>query len=80
MPIEPTHCSTCKRPLTANRYVSQGRIGVYVDCAYCFLGAERPPEPELLTDAFARFSLPRNHADADALDGILDKLIGVRYD
>lgn len=66
-PVLEGHCALCRRPLGARRFVSQGRLGVYVECEWCFLGIARPVEPELLTDTFT----PPERGD---LDEILDRL------
>lgn len=71
----PSHCATCRRPLGVTAFVSQGYIGTYVECEWCFTGAPRPVEPELITDTFTQ---PPPSRAARSLDAILDRLTGER--
>lgn len=71
LPVQ--RCATCKHPLTATTYVTQGFLGTYIECEFCFAGVDRPDEPELITDTF---TYPKPSQPARTLDLIIDKLTG----
>lgn len=69
-------CVTCRQAIGTTTYVTQGYLGTYYECEWCFHGQPRPVtwEPELITDTFD--ARPEIYHHAGSLDQILDKLLG----
>jgi hypothetical protein len=67
------NCATCRHPIGTTTFVTQGLLGTYYECEWCFYGQPRPvyEEPELITDTFE----PKVFVShPGSLDAILDKL------